>query len=214
MGGGKKAENVRLYIENSDVVVSNLDIDSQDIKNKTVVLADDDDESPRNVDLVETDKFIAKSVGEWQLTVYINYIKDFESREEFDEWSISKKLREFEEEYQGESIRSAEKISFEDILVEIDVEFSLNKNYYLEHQDEIENDLNRKLTNSENLTDKFPEKELLYKQLCKLFGENSLTNAECDYILEDFHFLDNTGNSRVATAKQGQYYLKFVYNCS
>ena len=210
----KKAENVRLYIECSDVVASNLDIDSQDIMNKTVVLANDDDETPRNVDLVATDKFIAKSVGEWQLTVYINYIKDFESREEFDEWSISKKLREFEEEYQGESIMSAEKISFEDILVEIDVEFSLNKNYYLEHQDEIENDLNRKLTNSENLTDKFPEKELLYKQLCKLFGENSLTNNEFDYILEDFHFLDNTGNSRVATVKQGQYYLKFVYNCS
>ena len=210
----KKVKNMRLYIEDSDVVASNLDIDSHDIMNKTVVLADDDDETPRNVDLVATDKFRTKSFGDWELGVFINYIKDFESREEFDDWCISKELRVFEEEYQVERIKSAEKISFEDILVEIGVEFSLNKNYYLEHQDEIEHDLNRKLTNSENLTDKFPEKELLYKQLCKLFGENSLTNDDYDYILEDFHFLDNTGNSRAATAKQGQYYLKFLYYSS
>lgn len=211
----KKVKNMRLYIENSKVVASNLDIDSQDIMNKTVVLAyDDDDETPRNLDLVETYKFTTESVGDWELGAYINYIKDFESREEFDEWCISKELREFEEEYQEESIKSAEKISLKDVLVEIGVEILLNKNYYLEHQDEIENDLNRKLTNSENLTDKFPEKELLYKQLCKLFGENSLTNNEYDYILEDFHFLDNTGNSRAATAKQGQYYLKFLYYSS
>lgn len=203
----KKVENVRMFVHNRNAVVSNLEIDIQDTRNKTVVLADNDDETPRDLDLVETSKFLAESSGDWELIVYVSYMKDFSSREEFDDWSMPKNLRKYRE--------SENEISFEQALCKLGVDFSLNKNYYLDKRDEVENDLNRKLKDSENLTDKLPEKELLYKQLCILFGENSrsTSNNEYDYILEDFHYFRNMG-ADTATAKQGEYYLRFDYYSS
>lgn len=204
----KKVNNVRMFVRNSNMVVSNLEIGIQDTRNKTVVLANDDDETARDLDLVETSKFLAKSSGDWELVLYVSYVKDFTSREEFDEWSVPKFLRNYEV--------IEKEIEFEQALSILRVDFSLNRNYYLDKQDEVENDLNRKLTNSENLTDKLPEKELLYKQLCKLFGENnnrSTSNDEYDYILEDFHYFENMSYDN-ATAKQGEYYLRFEYYSS
>ena len=204
----EKVNNVRMFVCNSKVVVSNLEIDSQDTRNKTIVLANDDDETPRDLDLVKTSKFLVESSGDWELVVYVSYVKDFTSREEFDEWSVSKFLRNYEV--------FEKEIVFEEALCILHVDFSLNTNYYLDKRDEVENDLNRKLTNSENLTDKLPAKELLYKQLCKLFGENnnrSTSNNEYDYILEDFHYFENMSYDN-ATAKQGEYYLRFEYYSS
>lgn len=200
----KKVGNVRLWVENSEVKVSILDIDAQDLMNKTVVLADDDDITPRDVDIVKTGKFLLKSDGDWEFVAYLNKMNDFNDRDEFDEWALTKKLRENEEE-------SVKEITFEDALYKLGVEFSLNTKYYLDNQCEIEKDLNRKLNNLESLTDQCIEDELLYKQLCELFGENGSKINQYDYILNDFHFLQNTGNTRTATATRGKYYLKFKY---
>ena len=96
------------------------------------------------------------------------------------------------------------------------VKLSLNTNYYLDHRDELEKDLNRQVSDLECVEDKCLEKELLYKQLCKLFGENGTisTSNEFDYILQDFIWLEDTGNFGTATAKRGEYYLKFDFYSS
>lgn len=203
-----KMVHSRMFVDNGSVSVDNLEIDSPDSRNKTVMLANDDDETPQELDLVKTSKFLVESSGDWEMVISVSYVKDFTSREEFDEWAVPKCLSEYEV--------FKKEIAFEDALCILHVDFSLNTNYYLDKREEVENDLNRKLTNSENLTDKLPAKELLYKQLCKLFGDNnhrSTSNDEYDYILEDFHYFNDQGYDN-ATAKQGEYYLDFAYYSS
>lgn len=205
----RQMENVRLDAENGKVFVSNLEIGIQDAMNKTVVLADDDDETPRNVDRVETNKLLIESDGGWEFVVFLSMIDDFSSREEFDEWAMKKNSRKNEEEIVKE-------MSFEQALNELGLDIFINKNYYSDHREELEKDLNRKVNDSESLTDNRLKKELLYKLLCKLFGANgpTKTSNEYDFILEDFHIIDNYYGCSTATAKRGEYFLKFVYYSS
>ena len=55
----KKVKNVRFFIDNNKVFVSNLEINIQDTSNKTFVFVDDDNATPGDLDLVETEKFIS-----------------------------------------------------------------------------------------------------------------------------------------------------------
>lgn len=50
----KKVKNVRLFIDNSKVFVSKLEIDIQDTSNKAFVFVDDDDNATQgDLDLVD-----------------------------------------------------------------------------------------------------------------------------------------------------------------
>ena len=195
----KHIANIRLFAKINEVLVSKIDIDAikKAIGNK----------SPDSDDLVETKKLIVESYGDWDLLACLVDSKDFKSREEFDDWALKKHLRENEEE-------SVKEISLEDAWDRMDVEVSPNMAYYCEHRNELEKDLNRQVNDLSDLNDPGLKKELLYKLLCQLFGnDNSNTpyNNDNDYMLNDFTLLENTGDSRTATAQKGEYYLKFKY---
>ena len=200
----KHIANIRLFAKFNEVLVSKIDIDA--IK-KATLLSNNGNKSPDSEDLVETKKLIVESYGDWDLLACLLDSKDFKSREEFDDWAIKKHLRENEEE-------CVKEISLEDAWDRMDVEVSPNMAYYCEHRDELEKDLNRQVNDLSDLNDPRLKKELLYKLLCKLFGNGNSNTAyynDNDYMLNDFTYLENTGDSRTATAKKGEYYLKFKY---
>ena len=202
----KHIANIRLFAEFNKILVSKLNIEA--IK-KATVLTNNGIKSPDSDDLVETKKLIVESYGDWDLLACLVDSKDFKSREEFDDWALKKHLRENEE--------SFKEISLEDAWDRMDIEVSPNMAYYSEHRDELEKDLNRQLNDLDDLNDPHLKKELLYKLLCQLFGNDNTStsnNIDNDYMLHDFTFLENTGDARTATAKKGEYYIKFKYYSS
>ena len=192
--------NIRLFAQIDKVFVSKIDIEA--IK-KTPMLTNNINNDSDDDDLVETKKLLVESYGDWELLACLLNSKDFNSREEFDDWTIEKHLRINEEEMVKE-------ISLEDVLDRLDVEISPNMAYYLEHRDELEKDLNRRLNDLSELKDPRLEKELLYKQLCQIFGNDNSSDTDNEYMLKDFKLLENMGDSRTATAKKG----KFEYYAS
>lgn len=202
----RQIANMRLRAKINKVFVSKLDIGMLEATKKETVLPNIEKKSPVSNDLVETKKLVINSFGDWDFLAYLLNTKDFKSREEFDDWAIKKHLRDNEE-------KSVKEISLEEAWDRMEVEVSLNMAYYCEHRDELEKDLNRQVN---DLNDPRLKKELLNKQLCQLFGyDNSYAkNNDNEYMLNDFSLLENTGDSRTATAKKGEYYLKFKYYSS
>ncbi|CAF0907638.1 unnamed protein product [Brachionus calyciflorus] len=122
----------------------------------------------------KSEKLKARLAGDWQLLISKIKCKHFESKDSLDDFFIKEEF-ELEEPPQicGQTI---EKISIENAIEQFVIEFKCNMDYYLNNQQEIENDLGRKIylnsilnnkTNLEHL-----EKELFYITMCKLFGEN------------------------------------------
>jgi hypothetical protein len=123
--------------------------------------------------------------------------------------------------------KNFEKVSINKAFQLLNVEVSCNMEYYLNHLDEIEKDLNRKVNEIElKETNKKLEQELFYNQMCKLFGTEGVPGSydsildktiepelvyERAYMLKDFRVFYKM-NYHCATAQRGNYYLLFQYS--
>ncbi|RNA21613.1 hypothetical protein BpHYR1_030076 [Brachionus plicatilis] len=164
--------------------------------------------------LVEAKKLIAQN-RDAQLKIGKISVHHFESRNEFD----AIYLRTINKEEYSKQI---EKISINKALALLDVDVSCNMEYYLNNQKELENDLNRKVNESEFNVPKL-EQELFYNLMCKWFGSESESfdhisqmenksdksyQKECT--LNDFRVHFST-NYYYATAQRENYYFIFEY---
>jgi len=182
-----------------------------------------------------TNKLKADNYGDWSLTIKMVNTKFFQSRDDFDEKVLCG------DEKMDFPDKSFQKISFRKALNLFDVDVWCNMDYYLEHRNELDVDLARHCDLDVELKKDSEssirlEEELLYKLLCKIFGEhhwkgvNDLKighHIECnentekqsssfdkDFYLEEFYYLIADSQSLTATAKRGNYYLLFYYGTS
>ncbi|CAF0908142.1 unnamed protein product [Brachionus calyciflorus] len=164
--------------------------------------------------LVETNKLIAQN-RDAQLQIRVISVKHFENRNDFDAIYLKSIDR---ESYSKEF----EKISINKAFELLDVDVSCNMEYYLNNHDELENDLKRKVNESELKEEKL-EQELFYNLMCKCFGNDSESfdditqnDNKTDNIyrktcmLKDFRVNFST-NYYYGTAQRENYYFVFEY---
>ena len=171
-------------------------------------------------DKILTQKFKVSSYGYWDFMIEMVNSEYFESREIFDKMFVEEDDRTVSD-MCGIIIKQ---ISIDEALKTMFIiDMSCNMDYYLSHQDDLENELNRKVDlENENL--KKLEKEIFYKQMCNLFGgeeeydkiqpsNTDETFYEKAFMLRDFCMISNDGNDILASALRGKYYLllEFFY---
>ncbi|CAF0755474.1 unnamed protein product [Adineta steineri] len=169
-------------------------------------------------DKLLTPKLKATSYGDWECTIGMINIKHFENREKLDDMFIDKSERTI-----FDTCSDFQRISIENAMKLFDIDFSCDMNWYLNNQSAIEEDLQRQVLpldlNNDYLMKKL-EQELLYKQMCNLFGEieddnnkpqDDDTIYEKCFILKDFYMLYSYGNYKFASAQRGNYYLLFRF---
>ena len=166
-----------------------------------------------NSDLIETNKLISP-YRDSEFSVGTISTEHFESREKLDSLFLKYVNKPFSQNY--------EKISIDEAFQMLNVDVSCNMEYYLDHKEEIEKDLDRKVDESELINVNKLEQELFYNQMLKLFGtedvpesfDESLNKEEPNYekacMLKDFHILCEE-NFHYATAQRGNHYLVFEY---
>ncbi|CAF1260163.1 unnamed protein product [Didymodactylos carnosus] len=163
-------------------------------------------------------KLKATSYGDWQFNIGMINIKYFENREKLDNIFIGKS-----EQTISKTCINIERISIQKAVKLFNIEFLRSMDWYLNNQNEMEMDFDRKILNldlnNEYLMKKL-EQELFYKQICKLFEEieddhnkpeNDDTIYEKCFILKYFRVLFTNENYMFATAKRGNYYLLFSF---
>lgn len=118
------------------------------------------------------------------------------------------------------------KISVDEALKKMKVTLSIDMKYYLQKTHDLDADLEYKVSDSLKSKDanemRKLEQELFYKTMCRLFGkENADDQIEMDgknygksFIIRDFSILTYDGNTMIATARRGDYYLLFRFNWS
>jgi hypothetical protein len=179
----------------------------------------------KNNNLEETHLVLAKklkavSCGDWQFHLGMINIMHFESRDKFDNM-----LMQIYETSISTKIKNIERISIQNALEHyIDVTFSIDMDYYLQNRNEIEIDLDRKVSDfdlKDDLTRTRIEQELFYKQMCSIIGvmedddgimskdDNNIYDKS--YFLKDFRLLSDKYGSIHATAQRGRYFLVFFY---
>jgi hypothetical protein len=164
-----------------------------------------------------TTKLKADSYGDWYFEIRCIKTEHFESREKLDSLYIEESEREGDRE-----CHNAQRTSLQKAMQVLDVDLSCNMEYYLNHRDQIEHDLNRQidfnheLDSAENHTRL--EQELLFKLLCRLFVPDDISNEddisgiskyEKAFMLDDFRLLSSDGNDYFATAQRGDYFILF-----
>ena len=121
-------------------------------------------------------------------------------------------------------------IQIEQAIKRLSVDFYADMEYYLSHRDEMEKDLKRKEVkiNFEMRDLQRLEKELIYNNMCFLFGEdisksddkmylksNYDSISEIDYdkafLVKDFRILSSDGNDKFATAVRRDHFIIFKY---
>lgn len=193
-----KEFSIRLRANNHQVFVNPLDINQDE-----VIICD-------QVNLMETSKLKIESGGEWNLTMGVfKWTSPYlESRNTFDDWVHPREMRTNEELFT--------KLTIEEALDKFWIEISIDMNYYLNNRSELESDLNWRIDwerCSEMVKSKI-EKGLFYKQMVNIFGKDYDYHPRMGYKfdLQDFHILANAENSKIATAKRGDYFLTFEYS--
>ncbi|CAF1051622.1 unnamed protein product [Brachionus calyciflorus] len=170
---------------------------------------------------VRIDKFKAFCCGDFQFHVEMINKYYFENRDDFDNRIVRKDNRTDPRERVY-----AKRISIKNAFKLCRIDFSCNMDFYLKNLNEMKLDLKRKIDkinlNDKNLLKKL-EEELFYNQMCELFGDSEADDAikpendeslyEKTYVLKDFHILYLDGNTILASAERGNYYLNifFVY---
>jgi hypothetical protein len=173
-----------------------------------------------NLNLIDTYK-LKTPWRDSEFSIGIIKIEHFDSREYFDHL--------FYESNVERKIKYYNKISINKAFELLDVEISCDMDYYLENQNEIEKDLNRKVEKKElgenNLRIKL-EQELFYVQMLNLFGndevDDSFDNVNQDTLVTNDYFYEKVlnlkdfyihtkMNEHLATAQRGKYYLTFDY---
>ena len=165
---------------------------------------------------LKTEKLKCTSYSCWEFIVEAINSAHFDSREKLDDLFIPKENR-----TTSSTCVYLNKISINDAFGILNVKVKCNMDYYLNHPEEIEIDLNRKIK-EEDFNSPRLEQELFYTLMCKILGDgepsDKLDQAGKDetsfdkaFMLKDFHLLSNDGNIIHATAKRGDFYLLFFY---
>jgi hypothetical protein len=177
----------------------------------------------------------AKGYGDFGFKIGMINTKYFDDREALDSLYISK--------IRQTSSSNIERISIENALEHFSIQLSCDMDYYMKNKHELENDLKRPVISydANNIDEmKKLEKELLYNQMCKIFGQSKVAPSMCffaplvgqsmeddiirpddngldgqlfdkAFIIKDFKMLYRDGNYRNATARRGNYYLLFSF---
>ena len=165
-------------------------------------------------------KLKGDSYGEFNFMVELINTNYFDSRAKFDDVFEKGSSKD-------PSVTMIECISLEEVLKLMEVEFSCNMDYYLSNKEEMEKDLGRQLekldiTNKDLM--KQLDSELLYNQVMKIFGQESVDDSAIEQSSGDetrqkflnfreFHLLYSDGNYKIATARRGDYYVRFLFEC-
>jgi hypothetical protein len=211
-------------------IPTNLSMDDSNViaykYNSTQISIDDIEKS--DYEKIPINKLKANRVSSWDFSITKISCDYFDSKDELDQLFIEEEL-----ELVGVPPicgKTIERISIENVLKQFEIDFSCNMSYYLDHQDEIEKDLKRKIDLNSKMNNetelKRLEQELFYNQMCELLGENEDDYIQKDekalmgseemlyekaYILRNFRMLFDDGDKMFGTARRGNFYFLFYY---
>lgn len=163
-----------------------------------------------------TQKLKVESYGDWEMSVAVVNTKHFENRQTLDRLFLAQFGIEAEPKQFG-------RVSIRDAISMCRVEIGCEMDFYLQHETEIEKDLNRKVdicSINDNIEKvKSLEEELFYNQMCRLFGDDVDDFLEDDEdeklkkvcTVKEFAILFLDGNCVYATGRRGDFYLLFTY---
>lgn len=180
-------------------------------------------------DRIKTNKLTVRSYGYFQLFICVLRMENFDSREEFDDIFIDPEDR-IEPEFK-------DKLSIEDALKSMWTWIIVNRNYFLENEDELEKLLGRRVgreclaikenedeNEDENERPSLVCQEIFYKLMVELFGEPTADESddrdekqegvfEKALMVREFRKLYFDGNFSKTTARRGNYYILFSHCC-
>ena len=148
------------------------------------------------------------------LFIHMINAKCFFTREQFDklchdEWNLN--------DFEQSNVKKLNEISFQGALsTYFNCKISCNMEHYFAHKDEMEQDLNERLSNSqlkEKNSLKVLQARLLFKLLQDTFGDekDEKEQKEQTIILRDFRLVLDMHGFKVATAERGDFYIAFFY---
>jgi hypothetical protein len=170
---------------------------------------------------VPTPKLTATGSGDWLAFVTMVHSGYFSSRDRCDELLIPTDQR-----VETSQCIKANTISLKGALEKMNIELSVNMDYYLQNTSEMDADLGYKVSDRFQLNNKQAMRklgdELFYKVLCSVFGKESADDqlevdgeeklSEKSFVIRDFNILSSCGNCIRATAVRDEYYLLFIHD--